>query len=506
MDCVIALDQGTTSTRAILFGEDGLPYAQHQQAHAQITPKPGWVEHDASEIWFCAQNVVRAALDARPSARPVAIGITNQRETVVVWDRKTGEPICNAPVWQCTRTQDFCARWQSMPGWEQTPAGCGRVKDKTGLLINTYFSGTKLRWILNEVPGAMERARRGDLLFGNIDTWLIWNLTGGVNGGLHITDATNASRTLLMNIETLDWDDEMLDFLGVPRCMLPSIEPSSSVYGKTAKNAPCGGGVPIAGDLGDQQAALFGQACFGPGMVKNTYGTGLFILLNTGSLRAASKNGLITTPAYSLKRGECVYALEGSVAMGGATIQWLRDSLRLIDGAEDTEYYAGKAGDSGGVYFVPAFSGLFAPHWDMDARGAVLGLTRYARKEHLVYAALESICYQTRDVLEAMRKDSGIAVSAMKVDGGAVGNGALMQMQADIAGCHVIRPVVRETTALGAAYAAGLAVGFWDSMDSLRLLWKKERDFAPQIHPSEREKKYRGWQKAVSKSKGWAGD
>ncbi|MDR1048267.1 MAG: glycerol kinase GlpK [Synergistaceae bacterium] len=502
-NCIVALDQGTTSTRCILFDEKGTPLASHQQEHAQICPRPGWVEHDANEIWFCAQNVIREARAKVPSATPAALGITNQRETVVVWDRKTGEPVYNAIVWQCMRTQDFCAEWQKTKGWEQTLTGCGKVKDKTGLLINNYFSGTKLRWILENVGGVKERARRGDLLFGTIDTWLIWNLTGGVRGGIHVTDVTNASRTLLMNVETLSWDEEMLDFLGIPAVMLPQIKPSSHIYGRIAKNASFDFDIPVSGDLGDQQAALFGQACFEPGMVKNTYGTGLFMLLNTGGVRASSKNGLLTTPAYSLKEGSCVYALEGSVAMGGATIQWLRDNLRIVDTAEDSEYFANKAKDSGGVYFVPAFSGLFAPYWDMSARGAVMGLTRYARKEHLVRAALESICYQTRDVLEAMQKDSDVHVSRMKVDGGAVANNTLMQMQADIAGLEVVRPLLRETTALGAAYAAGLAVGFWDSLGALGGLWKADRLFSPEITPEERERKYEKWKKAIEKSRGW---
>jgi glycerol kinase len=505
-DCVVALDQGTTSTRCILFDEGGASIASHQQEHAQIYPRPGWVEHDANEIWFCAQNVIREAMAKVHRVRPVAIGITNQRETVVVWDKNTGEPIYNAIVWQCMRTQDFCAEWQKMEGWEQSLTGCGKVKDKTGLLINNYFSGTKLRWILENVPGAKKKAHQGDLLFGTIDTWLIWNLTGGVNGGIHVTDVTNASRTLLMNIRTLNWDSEMLDFLGVPVSMLPRIEPSSCVYGMTAKNASFDAGIPIAGDLGDQQAALFGQACFEPGMMKNTYGTGLFMLVNTGDTCATSQNGLLTTPAYSLEKGRCVYALEGSVAMGGATVQWLRDNLRIIDTAEDSEYFAKKAKDSGGVYFVPAFSGLFAPYWDMSARGVVIGLTRYIRKEHLVYATLESICYQTRDLLEAMQKDSNIHVSEMKVDGGAVANDTLMQMQSDIAGCGVIRPLFRETTALGAAYAAGLAVKFWDSIETLKTLWKKDSAFSPIVTSEVREAKYKGWRKAIEKSRNWTNE
>ena len=506
-ECVIAIDQGTTSTRSIVFDKNGKYIASHQQEHSQIYPNPGWVEHDAKEIWFCTQNVIRESLaQGRTKVgvlSPVAIGITNQRETFVVWDKKTGEPIHNAIVWQCTRTQDFCSEWRKIKEWEQSQTGCGKVKDRTGLLISTYFSGTKLKWLLENVSNALDRAARGELLFGTMDTWLIWNLTGGVNGGIHVTDVTNASRTLLMNIRTLNWDDEMLDFLGIPASMLPRIEPSSFVYGKTVKSPSLDAGIPIAGNLGDQQAALFGQVCFEQGMVKNTYGTGLFMLINTGNVCASSLNGLLTTPAYSLEKGSCVYALEGSIAMGGATVQWLRDNLRIIDTAEDSSYYAEKAKDSGGVYFVPAFSGLFAPHWDMSARGTIVGLTRYIRKEHLIYAALESICYQTRDVLEAMQKDSEMRVSEMKVDGGAVANDVLMQMQADIAGNNVVRPTFKETTALGAAYAAGLAVGFWESLESLKTLWEKDRVFTPLVTPDERELKYKEWRKAVEKSKGW---
>jgi glycerol kinase len=500
---VAALDQGTTSTRCIYFDRAGVPVAASQQEHAQIYPKSGWVEHDANEIWFCTHNVIRDVIERMNGRFPDALGITNQRETVVVWDRRTGEPIHNAIVWQCTRTHDFCLEWQGMSGWEQSPTGVGKVKTKTGLLISSYFSGTKLKWLLDNVPNVRERAGSGDLLFGTIDTWLIWNLTGGVNGGIHVTDVTNASRTMLMNIGTLDWDDEMLEFLGVPRQMLPRIMPSSCIYGLTAKNSPFGAGIPISGDLGDQQAALFGQICFKKGMIKNTYGTGNFMLANTGDVCAQSQNGLLTTVAYGLSEGRCVYALEGSVAMGGATVQWLRDNLRIIDGAEDSEYYAKKAGNSGGIYLVPAFSGLFAPHWDMSARGIIVGLTRYVRKEHLIYAALESICYQTRDVLDVMQKDSGISISELKVDGGAVVNDVLMQMQADIIGRSVVRPVLKETTALGAAYAAGIAVGVWGSTEELEALWKRDRVFSPAIAEAEREEKYKNWRRAVEKSRGW---
>jgi glycerol kinase len=502
---VVAIDQGTTSSRCMLFDKKGLPIVSDQMEHAQIFPKPGWVEHDALEIWARVQDVVRNALKKGNISTDeiAAVGITNQRETTVVWEKATGKPIYNAIVWQCMRTQDFCGEWQKISGWGQDDKGRGKVKDHTGLLISPYFSGTKIKWILDNVPGSREKAAKGELLFGNIDTWLIWNLTGGPNGGVHVTDVSNASRTLLMNIKTLKWDEEMAKFLDIPLAMLPKIKPSSAVYGNTIPGGPFGASIPVSGDLGDQQAALFGQACYNKGDTKNTYGTGSFMLMNIGENPATSDNGLLTTAGYSLEDGKCVYALEGSVAMGGATVQWLRDNLRIIDTAEDSEYFANKAKDSGGTYFVPAFSGLFAPYWDMSARGAVVGLTRYVRKEHLVYAALESICYQTRDVLQAMQKDSRVEVSEMKVDGGAVANDTLMQMQADIAGIGVVRPQFRETTALGAAYAAGLAVGFWDSLDSLKVLWKKDRAFSPLLTPEERERKYKGWQKAIEKSRGW---
>ena len=502
---VVAIDQGTTSTRCMIFNKKGLPVCSHQMEHAQIYPNPGWVEHDAMEIWSRTQDVIRGALSQGGiSADEIAaVGITNQRETTVVWEKATGKPIYNAIVWQCMRTQDFCAQWQKSPGWEQTITGEGKVKEHTGLLISPYFSGTKIKWILDRVPGARERAERGELLFGNTDTWLIWNLTGGPHGGVHVTDVSNASRTLLMNIETLQWDKTMMDFLGVPEAMLPKIKPSSFVYGKTAKSGPFGAEIPIAGDLGDQQAALFGQACLGKGEAKNTYGTGCFMLMNIGEKPIPSKNGLLTTAFYSRQEGKCVYALEGSIAITGAAVQWLRDNLKLVDEAPDTEYLASKVEDSGGIYFVPAFSGLFAPYWDMTARGAIVGLTRYIRKAHIIRATLESICYQTRDVIEAMQKDSGVNLTSLKVDGGAVKNNLLMQMQADILGTEVVRPVVNETTALGAAYAAGLATGFWKDEGEVRSNWAMDRKFASLSAPEKREAMYGGWKKAVEKSRGW---
>lgn len=502
---VVAIDQGTTSTRCMVFDAKGLPVCSQQMEHAQIYPKPGWVEHDALEIWSRTQDVIRGALEkGRIAPDEIAsIGITNQRETTVVWEKATGKPIYNAIVWQCMRTQDFCGEWQRTPGWQQTASGEGKVKDHTGLLISPYFSGTKIKWILDNVPGARERAAKGEILFGNIDTWVIWNLTGGPNGGVHVTDVSNASRTLLMNIKTLQWDQEMMKFLDVPAAMLPAIKPSSFVYGHTKADGPFGAAIPVAGDLGDQQAALFGQACFRKGDAKNTYGTGSFLLLNIGEDPVLSKNGLLTTAGYSLQEGKCTYALEGSIAITGAAVQWMRDNLRLFDEAPDSEYFARKVEDSGGIYFVPAFSGLYAPYWDMEARGAIVGLTRYIRKEHLIRATLESICYQTRDVVEAMNKDSGVPLAELKVDGGAVKNDLLMQMQADILGTKVVRPEVNETTALGAAYAAGLATGFWKSTDELTDHWAEDRRFDPLLAADKRAECYKGWQKAVTKAKGW---
>ena len=502
---VAVIDQGTTSTRCILFSKNGHPVASNQMEHEQIFPNPGWVEHDAMEIWSRTQDVIRGVMSKAQitSENISAIGITNQRETTILWDKFTGKPIYNAIVWQCTRTQNFCEEWQKKSGWTQNDKGEGKVKNITGLLINPYFSGTKIRWILDNVPGAREKAEAGKLLFGNIDSWLIWNLTGGVNGGVHVTDVSNASRTLLMNIKNLEWDQEMLNELKIPRSILPEIKPSSYIYGYTTDAGPFGGKIPIAGDLGDQQAALFGQACLSEGEAKNTYGTGCFMLMNIGDKPIQSKNGLLTTAFYSREKNKCYYALEGSIAIAGAAVQWLRDNLKIIDTAPDTEYFASKVEDSGGIYFVPAFSGLFAPFWDMTARGSILGMTRYTRKEHLIRATLESICYQTRDVIEAMEKDSGKKLTALKVDGGAVINNLLMQLQANILGSEVIRPVVNEITALGVAYIAGLAVGFWKDEGEIRANLAIDKIFKCESTEKEREENYNGWKKAVEKCKNW---
>jgi len=496
----VAIDQGTTSTRCMVFDGDGNVVSVDQMEHKQIYPKPGWVEHDPLEIWSRTQDVIRGALTKGEvkSEEIAGIGITNQRETTVVWEKATGKPIYNAIVWQCMRTQSFCEEWGKMPGWKE------KTNQETGLVVSPYFSGTKIKWILDNVPGARDRGEKGEILFGNIDTWVIWNLTGGPDGGVHVTDVTNASRTLCMNIRTLQWDDEMLGFFGIPKAMMPAIKPSSYVYGTTRANGPFGGEIPVAGDLGDQQAALFGQACYRVGEAKNTYGTGCFMLLNIGDKPSLSKNGLLTTVAYGLEEGKATYALEGSIAITGAAVQWLRDNLRLFDDAPDSEYFARKVEDSGGVYFVPAFSGLYAPYWDMGARGAIVGLTRYVTKEHIIRATLESICYQTRDVQKAMDADSGVPLTELKVDGGAVKNNLLMQMQADILGTPVVRPVVSETTALGAAYAAGLATGLWKSIEELREHWKADRHFDPVWSDEAREIACKGWEKAITKAKDWS--
>ena len=503
---IAAIDQGTTSSRCVMWDFKGSPVCFDQMEHTQIFPKPGWVEHDAMEIWSRVQDVTRGAM-RNGGVSPdeiAAIGVTNQRETVVIWERETGKPIHNAIVWQDMRTQDFCDEWLATKGWEQDELGRGRVKDITGLLINPYFSGTKIKWILDNVPGARTRARRGELLFGTIDTWLIWNLTGGPDGGVHITDVSNASRTLMMNIKTLRWDEEMMKFLDVPAAMLPQIKPSSAVYGNTLRTGPFGGVIPVAGNLGDQQAALFGQTCFGAGDAKNTYGTGCFMLMNVGESPVFSQNGLLTTAGYSLAEGKCTYALEGSIAIAGAAVQWLRDNLKILDESQDSEYLANKVEDSGGIYFVPAFSGLYAPYWDMSARGIMVGLTRFIRKEHIIRAALESICYQTRDIVEAMNRDSGVPLVELKVDGGAVKNNLLMQLQSDILGAQVTRPIVNETTALGAAYAAGLAVGFWKDPDELRENCGTDATFSPSVSDDKRNDGYEGWKRAIEKSRGWA--
>lgn len=494
-----AIDQGTTGTRFMIFNRDGGVAGSAYQEHRQVYPRPGWVEHDPLEIWNVTRKMMQEALELS-GLQPhqlAGIGITNQRETTVVWDRVTGQPLYNAIVWQCTRTREICQELISR-GMESM------IRDRTGLVIATYFSAPKLKWILDNVPVAREKAEQGQALFGNIDTWLIWNLTGGPNGGVHITDPTNASRTMLMNLRTLEWDGEILDMLGIPPAMLPSIRPSidRSHYGRVAVGSRFAG-VPVCGDLGDQQAALVGQTCFDRGEAKNTYGTGCFMLLNTGTDIVLSRQGLLTTAAYGTEPGRCNYALEGSIAITGAAVQWLRDNLGLIKTAAETETIARSVEDSGGIYFVPAFSGLFAPYWDMDARGVIVGLTRYVTKAHIVRATLEAICYQTREVLDAMNADSGITLSALKVDGGAVANDFLMQLQADILGVPVVRPTVRETTALGAAYAAGLAAGLWLSLDELRANWAVERVFEPQWSADRRESGYAGWRKAVQRAMRW---
>lgn len=486
-----ALDQGTTSTRFMIFDHHGQVVAMDQKEHEQIYPKPGWVEHNPLEIWERTQEVIEGAL-RKSGISPkeiAAVGITNQRETTLLWEKATGKPVYNAIVWQDTRTDKICNDLAAEGGQD-------RLRPKTGLPLATYFSGPKIRWILENVPGVRERAERGEILFGTMDTWIIWNLTGGV----HVTDVTNASRTLLMNLQTLDWDDELLDLLGIPRAILPQIRSSSEVYGYARGALE---GVPVAGDLGDQQAALFGQACYDPGEAKNTYGTGCFMLLNTGTTPVPSQSGLLTTLGYKIGNAPAVYALEGSIAITGALVQWLRDNLKMIENSRDIEGLARTVEDNGGIYFVPAFSGLFAPYWRSDARGVIVGLTRYINRGHIARAALEATAYQTREVLDAMNRDSGITLTALKVDGGMVYNQLLMQFQADILGVPVIRPKVAETTSLGAAYAAGLAVGFWETFDELRANWGKDTEWHPQMSPELREKLYAGWKKAVERTFGW---
>jgi glycerol kinase len=495
-----AIDQGTTGTRFMVFDRAGQAVASTYEEHTQITPRPGWVEHDAGEIWAKTQRVIREALNEGgiSPADIAGVGITNQRETTVVWDPSTGEPLCNAIVWQDTRTRELCQQLIA-DGLEPT------FRQKTGLPIATYFSGPKLKWLLDHVPGLREKAEAGQALFGTVDAWLIWNLTGA-----HITDVTNASRTMLMDLRALDWDDELLEILVIPRQMLPRIRPSSApaFYGTTRIDGPVGGVVPVCGDLGDQQAALFGQTCYDVGEAKNTYGTGCFMLLNTGSEPIPSQSGLLTTVAYGLPEGT-TYALEGSIAVTGAAVQWLRDNLGLIQDAAETESIAQSVEDTGGIYFVPAFSGLFAPYWDMDARGVIVGLTRYVTRAHIVRATLEAICYQTRDVLEAMEadaahpSDASIGLASLKVDGGATVNDFLMQLQADVLGVEVVRPTVHETTALGAAYAAGLATGLWAGLDELRVNWGVDRVFEPRWDETRREEAYAGWKRAVERSRGW---
>ena len=497
---VAAIDQGTTGTRCLLFDQSGGVVAASYQEHKQIYPRPGWVEHDPLEIWHKTEQVIEAALrQAGGDVRQVAaVGIANQRETVVAWNRHTGQPCCNAIVWQCTRTSEIC---QELMDRDLGPL----FRERTGLVIATYFAAPKIKWLLDHDAALREAALHGDVLFGTIDSWLIWNLTGGTRGGAYVTDVTNASRTMLMNLETLDWDHELLTILGIPRQALPAIRPSSDgrIYGMTTRQGPFGAEIPVCGAVGDQQGALVGQACFTAGEAKNTYGTGSFMLMHTGAKPVSSPSGLLTTVAYGLQPDVCQYALEGSIAITGAAVQWLRDNLGLIEDASETADIAASVEDAGGVYFVPAFSGLFAPHWDMYARGTIVGLTRYATKAHLVRATLEAICYQTRDVLEAMETDSGIELQSLRVDGGAVVNDVLMQLQTDVLGVPVVRPVVRETTALGAAYLAGLAIGLWSGLDELREQWSVDRVFEPRWDERKRKAGYHGWQRAVERAKLW---
>lgn len=494
---VMALDQGTTSCRAILFDKESKIVGVTQKEFAQIYPKAGWVEHDAEEIWSTQYGVI-AELVAKTGIKVdeiASIGITNQRETTVVWDKNTGKPVYNAIVWQCRRTTAICDDLKAK-GYEDM------VREKTGLVVDAYFSGTKVKWILDNVEGARAKAEKGELLFGTMDTWLIWKLTGGK---VHVTDYSNASRTMMYNIRELHWDKELLEMLDVPQGMLPEVHNSSEVYGNTDAGVFLGFEIPIAGVAGDQQAALFGQACYEPGDAKNTYGTGCFMLMNTGSKIHTSKHGLLTTIAWGID-GKVEYALEGSVFIAGAAIQWLRDGLKMIDVAPDSEYFAKKVEDTDGVYFVPAFVGLGAPYWDMRARGGIFGLTRGTTKYHIIRAALDSLAYQTKDVLGSMEADSGITLKSLRVDGGAVANNLLMQFQADILGTRVDRPEIVETTALGAAYLAGLAVGFWTSKEELASRWLLDRRFEPEMEEEKRAKLYKGWLKAVERSKNWEED
>ncbi|MFG6443756.1 glycerol kinase GlpK [Microbacterium sp. P06] len=496
-DYVLAIDQGTTSSRAMIFDKKGSVVSVGQKEHEQIFPKAGWVEHDPAEIWRNVQEVIGLALAKADITRHdlAAIGITNQRETAVVWDKNTGKPVYNAIVWQDTRTQSIVDRLSEDGGVE-------RFKEIVGLPLATYFSGTKIVWILENVEGAREKAEAGDLIFGTTDTWVLWNLTGGIDGGVHATDVTNASRTLFMDLETLSWRDDILEVFGVPRSMMPEIRSSSEVYG-TAESSSLLRETPVAGILGDQQAATFGQAAYDPGESKNTYGTGNFLIFQTGEEIVRSKNGLLTTLGYKLGDGPAHYALEGSIAVTGSLIQWLRDQLGIISSAPEVEALARTVDDNGGVYFVPAFSGLFAPYWRPDARGAIVGMTRFVNKGHIARAALEATAFQTREVLEAVNADSGVDLTELKVDGGMTANDELMQFQADILGVPVVRPVVAETTALGAAYAAGLAVGFWNNLDDLRANWQEDKRWEPNLDEEERARQIRLWKKAVTKSMDW---
>ncbi len=500
---IAAIDQGTSSTRCMLFDRAGSVVSAHQLEHRQIYPQPGWVEHDALEIWQRTQEVVRGALvQARVDSKDIAaVGIANQRETTLVWNKRTGQPYHNALVWQDTRTDVLCSALAKDGGQD-------RFRAQVGLPLATYFAGPKLKWLLDNVEGLRAAAERGEALFGTIDSWLVWNLTGGINGGAHVTDATNASRTMLMDLDALCWNDEILAIMDIPRAMLPEIRPSSvpEAYGFTTEDGPFAGVLPICGLLGDQQAATVGQVCFAPGEAKNTYGTGCFMLLNTGERIVHSAHGLLTTVCYQFAEQRAVYALEGSIAIAGALVQWLRDNLGLISSASEVEALAQTVDDNGGIYFVPAFSGLYAPYWRDGARGVIAGMTRYVNKGHFARATLEATAYQTREVLDAMRADSGVELTALKVDGGMVDNELLMQFQADVLGVPVIRPQVAETTALGAAYAAGLAVGFWQSTDEMRQNWGEDKSWQPGEDDVARVRYYKQWKKAVTRSFDWVED
>jgi len=501
---IAAIDQGTTSSRCIVFDRDGRIVAVDQKEHEQIFPKPGWVEHNAAEIWTNVQEVVEGAIAKAAQDIPgfsaadvKAIGITNQRETTVLWDKNTGEPVHNALVWQDTRTAELCRELGRNVGQD-------RFRRETGLPLASYFAGPKVRWLLDNVEGLRERAERGDILFGTMDSWVIWNLTGGVNGGVHVTDVTNASRTMLMNLRTLNWDEKILESMDVPAAVLPEIRSSAEVYGTSSAGVLRG--VPVASALGDQQAALFGQTCFSEGEAKSTYGTGTFMLMNTGGTPVNSYNGLITTVGYRIGDADPVYALEGSIAVTGSLVQWMRDQMGLISTAAEIETLASSVEDNGGAYFVPAFSGLFAPYWRDDARGVIAGLTRYVTKAHIARAVLEATAWQTREIADAMTKDSGVDLTALKVDGGMTSNNLLMQTLADFLDAPVVRPMVAETTCLGAAYAAGLAVGFWPDTDALRANWRRAAEWTPRMDAAQRDREYKSWLKAVQRTMGWLED
>ncbi|QLE71339.1 glycerol kinase GlpK [Streptomyces rectiverticillatus] len=496
---IAAIDQGTTSSRCIVFDRDGRIVSVDQKEHEQIFPKPGWVEHDAAEIWTNVQEVVAGAVEKAgiTAADVKAIGITNQRETTLLWDKHTGEPVYNAIVWQDTRTDALCKELGRNVGQD-------RFRRETGLPLASYFSGPKVRWLLDNVEGLRERAEAGDILFGTMDSWVIWNLTGGTDGGVHVTDVTNASRTMLMNLRSLDWDERILESMEIPAALLPEIRSSAEVYG-TAKGGALAG-VPVASALGDQQAALFGQTCFSEGEAKSTYGTGTFMLMNTGDEPVNSYNGLLTTVGYRIGDQKPVYALEGSIAVTGSLVQWMRDQMGLIKSAAEIETLASSVEDNGGAYFVPAFSGLFAPYWRSDARGVIAGLTRYVTKAHIARAVLEATAWQTREITDAMTKDSGVELTALKVDGGMTSNNLLMQTLSDFLDAPVVRPMVAETTCLGAAYAAGLAVGFWPDTDALRANWRRAAEWTPRMDADTRDREYKNWLKAVERTMGWIED